>query len=476
MDTPQPEGCHSLTPRRRVELPLLPAAEAACAGPQEPSADTSQDEEYDSCEWIEGGIAFNRRSLHTCLIAHHRTGLPFIADYAGGPLPLDRVLAVRDQIRAANRRGGHPECKGCAHLKRRRWPARRHAIEIVGIAHYSYCNIQCNYCFLQTQDPASFADGYKPYPLLPTLRALIADGLLSPDAIIDWGGGEPTYYKEFDELLALLLAHGTRHYLHTNGTRLPRGVRSSSTPERIHVICSVDAGFPATYLRMKKRDYLERVWNNLEEYIRLGVKVTLKYIVKQENGADAELRAFVERAVRIGGRELIIDIDYDFPHPSEEVVVALARLKHLACRAGLHTRYGFTGDNFAAENNVAARVRAAFQAELLQAITRLLQERNYASGEAIDMAVEDLVGGLEAHCAAKDQALLEKEQALRTLEAHCAARGQALLEKEQVIQEKEQVLQNWAAALRQLERPGVLLRRTAGLLLGKLRPRKARAS
>src|SRR5262245_13900987 len=159
---------------------------------------------YPSCEWIEGGLAFNRSSLHTCLIVHHRTGLPFVADFRGGELPLDTLLQVRDKIRAANRGDGHPECRGCPHLKIRHWPGPHHTIEIVGIAHYSYCNIKCSYCFLQTQDPASFAAGLKPYSLLPAVRELIEGGHLSPRSIIDWGGGEPTSYPEFDEVLGLL--------------------------------------------------------------------------------------------------------------------------------------------------------------------------------------------------------------------------------------------------------------------------------
>src|SRR5262249_43391166 len=225
-----------------------------------------------------------------------------------GVFPLDKVLEVRRRIREAHRSGaGYPECAGCAHLQKRDWPQPRYPVEIVGIANYSYCNIECSYCFLQTQDPASFAAGYKPYRLLPVLKDLMASGTLAPHAIIDWGGGEPTYYREFDELFEALLAHGTRHYLHTNGTRLPAAVRRAAHPERIHVICSVDAGLPQTYVAIKKHDYLERVWTNLEEYLRLGVGVTLKYIVKSENCADAELDAFLDRAVRIGARDLIVD-------------------------------------------------------------------------------------------------------------------------------------------------------------------------
>jgi pyruvate-formate lyase-activating enzyme len=318
-------------------------------------------ESYPSCEWIEGGLAFNRASLHTCLIVHHRTGLPFVADYRGGRLPFETLLRVREEIRAANQRGGHPECRGCPHLKTRLWPRSRYPITIVGIAHYAYCNIKCSYCFLQTQDPASFAAGLKPYSLVPAIRELIECGHLAPDAIIDWGGGEPTSYPEFDELLTRLLDHGTFHYLHTNGTRFPPAVRQA--PRRVHVICSVDAGLPETYRRIKEKDYLERVWRVLEEYVRAGSPVSLKYIVKDQNCGDADLEAFIHRAARIGARELIVDIDYDFPEPSAEVVTALGRLRALARHARLPSRFGFTGANFAPEHGVAARAEEAFRAE-----------------------------------------------------------------------------------------------------------------
>src|SRR5262249_51056826 len=150
---------------------------------------------------------------------------------------------------------------------------------------------------------------------------------------------------------------------------------------------------------MKQRDYLERVWTNLEEYVRRGITVTLKYIVKAENCSDAELEAFLGRAVRVGARELIVDIDYDFPRPAEEIITALARLKHRALRAGMHARYGFTGDNFAVENGVAERVEAAFLAEQLRHLAALLAERRYGAGALVDLAVEHLVRDLEVELA-----------------------------------------------------------------------------
>jgi hypothetical protein len=320
--------------------------------------------EHESCEWIEGGLAFNRRSLHCCLIVHHHTGLPFVADYNGGEVPFDALFALREKIRAANRSGvTHHECRGCPHLKKKHWPTPSHAVEIVGIAHYSYCNVKCSYCFLQTQDPASFAAGHKPYSLLPVVRRLIDEGHLAPHAIIDWGGGEPTSYPEFDQLLELLLAHGTTHYLHTNGTRFPKCLPRAADPGRVHVICSVDAGLPQTYKRLKQKDYLERVWAVLGQYASTGAALTLKYIVKEENRGDADLHAFVARAAGLRPRTGIVDFDYDFPDPGPEVTAAMGRLLALARAAGVPTRFGFTGANFAPEHGVAARAEAAFRHE-----------------------------------------------------------------------------------------------------------------
>ncbi len=191
------------------------------------------------------------------------------------------------------------------------------------------------------------------------------------------------------------------------------------------------------------------------------MKVTLKYIVKAENCADGELEAFLARAVRSGAPELIVDIDYDFPEPAPEIVAALARLKHRALRAGLHARYGFTGDNFAKEHQVAARVQSAFQAEQLAAVAAFLVRRRYAVAECVDLTVENLVRDLDYYAAHGD-----REVAVRQQEIDRLAR-----EAEQLGAE----LGRARAALAQMERPARLARLLLGALRRKLTFRRARA-
>lgn len=340
-----------------IALPVIPQNRAAMSRGPLPPVDRSKP--YKSCIWLEGGLAFNRRSLNACLIVHHDTGYPFLCDFNGGEVDLAAVRAAKERIIAENQQAdGHPACRGCPHLVTRRWPRHRRPIRLIGIAQFTHCNIECNYCYLQTDDPAKFIAGYDPYAVLPALRGLVRSGMLDRRLIVDWGGGEPTIYPEFDEALELLTGAGATTWVHTNGTRVPRPIRQGLSTRRLHILCSVDAGTPETWRRIKNRDLLPIVWRNLEQYIRLGARVVLKYIVTDENCAQAELRAFLASAAAVGARELVLDIDYNHPIPSPAVIAGLRTLKRLAPLHGFHTTFGSTGANFTPEVDVESRVTA----------------------------------------------------------------------------------------------------------------------
>jgi len=328
---------------------------------------------YPSCPWLEHGLAFNRRSLNACLIAHHDRGYPYLCDFNGGEVDVRVVMAAKTRIIRENQNGGHEACRGCPHLVVRRWRQPRYPVRLMGIAQFSHCNIECNYCYLQTKDPSEFSAGFDPYEVMGPIRSLARQGVLDPQLTADWGGGEPTIYPEFDAVLKFLTERGATTWVHTNGTRLPAPIRAGLSTKRIHILCSVDAGTREVWKLIKKRDLLGAVWRNLEQYIRSGCRVMLKYIMKEENCAEDELRIFVERAAAIGARELVLDIDYDFPDPSAAVIAGLRMLKRLATLRGIHTTFGSTGSLYTPEIDVAARLdrgRGSRTTERLELWTR----------------------------------------------------------------------------------------------------------
>ncbi len=338
---------------------------------QTPSGDDlpiDRTQPYPSCDWLEGGLAFNRRSLHACLIVHHGRGYPKLCDFNGGEVPWEEVSRARRSIIRQNQQGGHPDCAGCPHLVTKSWPEPAHDVYLVGIAHFVRCNIFCNYCFLQTQDPGSFEEGFNPYSVAPAIDGLIRDGRLAPNATVDWGGGEPTIYPEFDTLLKTVTERGGTTWIHTNGSRFPPLLASGMPTEKVRIICSVDAGFTSTYEQMKGRDYLERVWRNLEGFVDAGCGVHVKYIVKEENCSPAELEEFVKRAAAIGAKQLIVDLDYDFPNPSRKVLDGMILLRRLGLERGMDTTFGATGSQVLPEFDEARR--AWEKAEKADAVQR----------------------------------------------------------------------------------------------------------
>lgn len=320
-----------------------PAASTATPSVRTDEGPVDRSLPYPSCDWLEAGLAFNRRSLHACLIVHHGRGFPKLCDFNGGEVPWEEVAEARRSIIRRNQRGGHPDCAGCPNLTTRMWPEPAHDVQLVGVAQFVRCNIYCDYCFLQTQDPESFKDGLDPYTVEPAIDALIRDGRLAPDVTFDWGGGEPTIYPEFDSMLRKVTEYGGTTWVHTNASRFPKPLAEGMPADRVGIICSVDAGFPESYLRMKGRDYLERVWANLTRFLEAGCQVHLKYIVKDANCSPDELRAFVARAAQIGAKSLIVDLDYNFPNPSKEVLAGVVLLRRLAQLYGMQTSFGATG-------------------------------------------------------------------------------------------------------------------------------------
>jgi len=322
-----------------------------------------------SCRWLEGGLCFSIGALRACAEIHHGRGEPKLMDYAGGPLDFDGICKAKDEIHRQNQQGGHPACKGCPNLVFQHWPARTGKFDWIGITHDARCNLECNYCWLQWADyaPRHHSALYRKmrYNVLNPIGELLAKDLLKDGALIDWGGGgEPTLFDEFDELLAQFSRRNYTQWLHTNGVRAPAGILDGTTDcSNIHILCSVDAGTPETYRRLKTRDEYQTVWRNLLLYRRRGAHVVVKYIVTEENCSRSEIRCFVQDVERHGKPLVLADIDHRYPDVSTAIRAGLAFMKLTVWSSGLDFAFGETGSDSYPEKQIPLMVEKSFRSQ-----------------------------------------------------------------------------------------------------------------
>jgi|WetSurMetagenome_2_1015567.scaffolds.fasta_scaffold01906_3 sulfatase maturation enzyme AslB (radical SAM superfamily) len=296
------------------------------------------------CEWLDRGLAFSPRGLHICCICHHgdRGWLP-ISDFSGGEVPVRSIREARAAYIKSINSDGLIACEGCGLLEKRIWSPAPYLVQVVNLSHFTYCNLNCRYCYLQLEkkctnwwnDPEGLAAGHHPLALYDTFQAMMADGLLAPDGVINWGGGEPTLLAEFDRLLGLLVTGGRWNYVATNCVRYSPALAAGLADGHVGMVCSVDAGTAATFKALKNHDYFDRVWTHLKTYAATGGNVQAKYIVTRINSNSDDAREFVRLSAEAGVRGLICDVDAFDPEVTPAIRQTIQTIRREAKQMGL---------------------------------------------------------------------------------------------------------------------------------------------
>jgi hypothetical protein len=344
-------------------VPPLDVRPCAQPIPSSPSLGSGETWDHTSCRYLESGLSFYSDKITVCGVVHHGTGTPKLASYSGGPIPFEEIALRRAELIRMNQVGGDCVCKNCPNLVRKVWPKPSGKIDWLGITHFNGCNNACDYCWLQWAENGRGRPNHpsKSYAIIPAIDQLINRGLLADDAIIDYGGGgEPTLMPEFDEVLSRFTRCGAEQWLHTNCVRLPEVVAHNRLDlGKVHVVCSVDAGTPETYLAVKQRDHFRQVWANLGTYLARGAIVIAKYIMQENNCSAADIEGFVSLACETGIAFVQWDIDLRFPDPSPGTLNGLAYLHNLARAEGLSLQPANIGLKSANRDIVLARIEAA---------------------------------------------------------------------------------------------------------------------
>ncbi len=202
----------------------------------------------------------------------------------------------------------HEACNNCPQIREEYYPEKPCSWSVNYFCQ-STCNYKCAYCTLAGAEAAEENAGR--HLLGTVIQSCRENELLSEDySVILSTAGEPTLHpkrKEFYEAF-----DGAELVVNTNGSIFDVDLFEALQKKRTLVICSIDAGTPETYGKVKGIPFYEKVKKNIGKYAEasMGV-VALKYLVMPGvNDMPEEIEGFVQLVEETGATFVIISIDY----------------------------------------------------------------------------------------------------------------------------------------------------------------------
>ena len=267
---------------------------------------------YTSCIHLEHGITFFSNSVQICCISSHPGGgnIMQIPNYRGELIDWDKIFENRKQMRDGIKNGIVPEkCTGCYYLKEQEWNSENYIDEVL-IGHFTHCNCNCIYCY--TEKDKKFFNNNKTYNIYPVIKDMIEKGVLSKNATVTFGGGEPTILHEFEELVYLLLDYDVYNIrIHSDGIKYSPAIEKGLKLGKITLITSIDSGSKETYEKIKQVPCYDKVWQNMAKYAKTknGLIRTKYVLIPGINDSFSEIKNFLKKTHESGIRNIAFDIE-----------------------------------------------------------------------------------------------------------------------------------------------------------------------
>lgn len=277
---------------------------------------------YNSCPWIEHGIVFDHcNKVRICNNFNSKNGgRPVLFhNYKGELLDKEELFKIKNEHRKAFKEGNLlPECENCVLLENKEWDEEDY-IDRILLTPWVKCNSKCIYC--PAPNDKYVKANTKEYNIVPVVKKMIEDGTLKKDGIIDFAGGEPTIYKDFETLLKLFVDNEFEKIdVHTNAIKYSKAIEEGIEKGTVNILVSIDAGTKKTHRKIKKVWSYDTVWKNLTKYSKLIPAkgeifnlVRTKYIILPGvNDSNEEIEQWLTKCETLGLKNLVLNIDYNW--------------------------------------------------------------------------------------------------------------------------------------------------------------------
>lgn len=215
---------------------------------------------------------------------------------------IDRIMTLNQTAKAV--------CADCDFFKKQLVPS----IELDGniktfsFNHFTKCNANCIYCFCSNKEQDSA------YKTLPIIKRFIEYGLIKSDCLFNWAGGEPLVCDEFNECFTYLYDNKFKQRVNSSGIEFSEAVLKGLKTNLVDLVISPDSGTSETYLKVKRVDCFDKVWNNIKKYAQYPDNLYVKYVLFSMNSNPEDITKFVEKCVESGVRHIAITVENNTSH------------------------------------------------------------------------------------------------------------------------------------------------------------------
>ena len=267
---------------------------------------------YVSCDLIEHGLDFFTNSINFCCrIPPTEKGYKkLVENYYGELINWREFFAIKRKYRNQMKKGDIvPECKNCIYLQEKEWDNKDY-ISFINFNNWTICNEHCVYCWLNDIDRPHQTQ----YNVYPAIKDMADRGYLRKGGHITIAGGEPSVAPEFNKLIQLFIDHDLSSIrVLTNATKYSPIVEKGIKEGRVNIVVSVDSGTKETFLKVKRYDFYDRVWDNVAKYAAVQPyddRVKTKFIlIPGINDTKDEIDAWLNKSVDSGVKQVAFDIE-----------------------------------------------------------------------------------------------------------------------------------------------------------------------
>ncbi len=272
---------------------------------------------YKSCKQLESSLFLAPDELRSCCQRFFYNGKmrgdASLLKVKKGQSPTPKqILDAREKIFESIQNEKSDSCTGCHLLyERDSKPNFESGLDHLSVEQHTFCNLRCSYC------SPMFYGGKKPnYNVLDFVKTLSKEGYFKNLKQVVWGGGEPTLDKSFELLVKEINSHTSPeiyHRIFTNSVRYSQSLANFLKKGLVKIVTSIDAGTEETFKKVRGRSKFHEVFQNLEKYSQINSnKITIKYILTDENKSEKELKSFVKTCIKFNLENCAFQISMDY--------------------------------------------------------------------------------------------------------------------------------------------------------------------